>query len=400
MSLYVVDVAAIRRVYSSGLQLFEAGTFLLSLTLIKMFKIDVKLTMLALIPSALLFFFWFLLRQSMKEKFKVKQESFESMSDFVQESISGMAIVKAYVREAFEVFRFGVRKKNYFEKDYDFGKVRKRLWVISYVMGSLSFPALVAFGSYLAIFGNLPLAKLIVFISFFNTLNRPSWAIVELFQMVNHGNASAKRIANFLNEPTEIKDADDAIKLDHTVNGDIVFNNVTFNYPDDKNIVLNNLNFTIKEGESVGILGKTGSGKTTIIELLLRLYNLEQGSISIGGYDISKLTIENVRNAIGYVPQDNFLFSDTIKNNIAFSSKRLNDAKIIRASKQSAVYDNIKSFTQGFETILGERGTTISGGQKQRVSIARALVKNPNILILDDAVSAVDVKLKKKSYLN
>lgn len=400
MSLFIVDVEAIRMVYGPGILQFVDGTFLLGLTLTKMFLINIKLTCLALIPTLFLFILLMYLRRSMHDKFKDKQKSFENMSDFVQETVSGMAVVKAYVREAFEVLRFNRVKEDYMKKDYDHGKVQKKFWVISFTIISATFASIIAYGSYLIVFGGLPLGKLIVFMSFFGTLNWPVRAIVELIQLINNGNASAKRIIDFLEAPIDIKDSKDVIKTKSALNGDITFNNVSFNYPGDSNIVLNNLNFTIKKGESVGVLGKTGSGKTTIVELILRLYNVEKGKITIGGTDISKAPIKKVRDAIGYVPQDNFLFSDTIKNNVAFACDDVTENEIIQATKMSAVYDNITSFVGGFETKLGERGTTISGGQKQRISIARAIIKNPNILILDDAVSAVDVETEKEILAN
>jgi ATP-binding cassette subfamily B protein len=225
------------------------------------------------------------------------------------------------------------------------------------------------------------------------------FAISQLINLRAQGQASLKRISNILDTPVNIKDSDDVI-LDSKITGDIEFRNFNFNYPDSKIDVLHNINLHIKSGEFVGIIGRTGAGKSTFVDILLRTYNLNPGELFFDNVDIMKLPFKKVRDSIGYVPQDNFLFSDTISNNISFAYTDLEEEKIERAAKLSDVHDNIIDFKDQYKTILGERGVTLSGGQKQRVSIARALVKDPQILILDDSVSAVDTKTEEEILRN
>jgi ATP-binding cassette subfamily B protein len=225
------------------------------------------------------------------------------------------------------------------------------------------------------------------------------FAISQLINLRAQGQASLKRISNILDTPVNIKDSDDVI-LDSKITGDIEFRNFNFNYPDSKIDVLHNINLHIRSGEFVGIIGRTGAGKSTFVDILLRTYNLNPGELFFDNVDIMKLPFKKVRDSIGYVPQDNFLFSDTISNNISFAYTDLDEEKIERAAKLSDVHDNIIDFKDQYKTILGERGVTLSGGQKQRVSIARALVKDPQILILDDSVSAVDTKTEEEILRN
>lgn len=219
-------------------------------------------------------------------------------------------------------------------------------------------------------------------------------ALARFLSLFSQAQASGQRIKEFLDTKPTVVNNENPIEVDE-ISPSIVVNNLSFNYPDGDEQVLKDVSFEIKAGEMVGILGKTGSGKTTLVDLLLRVYNVEDDSILLGGYDVMKLPIKKVRDTIGYVPQDNFLFSDTIKNNIGFSRDKFTDEEIIDSAKFADIYENVVDFKEGFQTVLGERGVTVSGGQKQRISIARALTKNPDILILDDSVSAVDTKTEE-----
>ena len=215
---------------------------------------------------------------------------------------------------------------------------------------------------------------------------------------INQSNASLDRINEFMDQPIDIVD-NDVVEIDQ-IKGKIEFNNLNFKYPDGDETILENISFTINAGEMVGIIGKTGCGKTTIVDLLLRTYNVDENTILIDDNDIMKLPFKKVRDAIGYVPQDNFLFSDTISNNIGFAFEEVDEEKIVNAAMLADVHNNIIEFNEKYETVLGERGVTLSGGQKQRVSIARALIKNPPILIFDDSVSAVDTKTEETILSN
>ena len=395
MSYFIADVEAVRNIYGRGVMQLVDGTALLGIALYKMAMLDKFLTVLALLPSILVIMVMFMLRQEMQKRFIKKQKAFEMMNDFTQESISGLSIIRAYVRESFERLRFKKSTENYFENAYNYAKVQKKYFIYDYALISLAYVFIIAYGAYIVVFSGFNPGELVAFLALYGTMLWPLNAIVEFVQTFTQANGSSKRLAKFLDTEVEIKDGNDILNLDE-ISGSIKFNNLSFKYPDNDKYVLKNVSFEIKDGEKVGILGKTGSGKSTIVELLLRLYNVDKDKIIIGGQDVLNLPIKFVRDNIGYVPQDNFLFSDTIKNNIAFYNNNIDNEKIILASKQSAIYQNIMNFTNKFDTVIGERGVMISGGQKQRISISRAIIKDPNILILDDSVSAVDVETEKE----
>ena len=237
------------------------------------------------------------------------------------------------------------------------------------------------------------------FIGYVDTIIWPIFALAQIINLMARGRTSLKRISSLLDEKIDI--VDDKVVTPSDIKGDIEFRNFNFKFPDDKNLVtLKNINFHIKAGETIGIVGKIGSGKSTLVNMLFRLYNIEDNTLFIDGYDIMHLPIKFVRQNIGYCPQDNFLFSDTIKSNIAFSDDKITDEKVVEAAEFSDVKDNIEEFTEGYNTLIGEKGVSLSGGQKQRISISRAIVKNPAILVLDDSVSAVDVKTEEEILRN
>lgn len=258
---------------------------------------------------------------------------------------------------------------------------------------------ILGYGGYLVYRGVFNAGQLVEFIGYFTSIVWPVMAISELINMHSQGKASLNRITDLLEAPIEVKDSDRVYDMD-TIRGDIEFKHLTFRYPDGEYDVLQDVSFKISAGENVGLIGRTGSGKTTVVDLLLRTYNVPDGTIFLDGRDINTIPIKTTRKFCAYVPQDNFLFSDTIENNIEFASDDggLNEA--VNAAKYAAVDDNISEFSHGYDTVLGERGVTVSGGQKQRISIARALMKNASILILDDSVSAVDVKTEKQILKN
>ncbi len=250
------------------------------------------------------------------------------------------------------------------------------------------------YGGYLVYVGTFNAGQLVEFIGYFTAVVWPIMAVAELIDMASRGKASLKRVSELLDAKQDVIDRENVEEL-KDIHGDIEFRNLTFRYPDGEYNALEDISFTIQAGENVGLVGKTGAGKTTLVDLILRTYNVPDGTIFIDGHDVNTVAIRDVRAGCAYVPQDNFLFSDTIENNISFGTDDKERAAIIDAAVLADVDGNIQEFQDGYETVLGERGVTVSGGQKQRISIARALMKNAPILILDDSVSAVDTKTER-----
>ena len=399
MTFFINDLAAVRMAFGPGLMMVVDGLFLGGLTLYKMFKIDAMLTVYAFIPLVALSILMFFLRKSMQQKFKERQKSFEDMSDFVQENLSGISVIRAYVKEITSAIRFQVRTEDFFDKNMEF--VKKRLYFQTAITIALNIVmlTLIGYGGHLVINSTLTTEVLFEYITYFGILSWPVMALTRFISISSQASASAQRIGEFLDAKPLVND-DLAVETPD-LSGSIIADDLSFAYPDDPyTLVLENVSFEINQGEMVGILGRTGSGKSTLVDLLLRVYNVSMDSLFIDKNDIMTIPLHQLRDTIGYVPQDNFLFSDTIKANIGFSQSTLEDETIIEAAKLSDVYGNIVEFKQGFDTVLGERGVTVSGGQKQRISIARALAKDPKILILDDSVSAVDTKTEEAIIKN
>lgn len=394
MSYFINDLNAVRELYGRGTLMIVDGLFLGAFVLIRMFSLQPLMTAVALIPMVLMGVLVFFVNIKMEQKFKVRQEAFEYMSDFTQEAFTGIAVIKAYVREAAESLGFRKKSDDVYQKSMDHMKYAIAVNVIIDALINIVIIAILAYGAILIGYGNLSAGELTEYISYFFTLLWPVFAISFFMNLNGQAQASAKRIYAFLETKPQVVEKVDAIK-DVVLDGSIRANNLTFKYPDAEKPILKNLSFTIQKGEMVGILGKTGSGKSTLVELILHVYNTDKGMLFFGDYDISKLSIKTLRDHIGYVPQDNFLYSDTIKNNIGFAYDHIDDEKLVRVAKLADIHDNVTEFKHQYETMLGERGVTVSGGQKQRISIARALAKEPTILILDDSVSAVDTKTEE-----
>lgn len=403
MALYTNDLFTIRQVFGSGMIMLIDALFLGVIALYKMFVRNLTLTIISIIPLAFLAVASVFVGRFMKKKFEKRQEAFANLSDFAQESFSGLSVIKAFLKETQELKRFAKINKDNMDKNIDFIRTQMLLerLLFGFLIGSV-FVILYGVGGYIIYQGKkagFDIGTLTEFISYFDTLIWPMMAIASLINLSSQARASMDRIDKVLNHEVEIKDGKDIIK-DHEITGEITFNNLSFTYPNTEREVLSNISLTIPKGTSIGLIGKTGCGKSTLINLLLRIYNIEENSILLDGQDIMKLPIKQVREAISYVPQDNFLFSDTIANNIGFSKAEIDINDVRRASIASDVDENILEFTEQYETVLGERGVTVSGGQKQRISIARALMKNSEILILDDSVSAVDTKTEETIISN
>jgi ATP-binding cassette subfamily B protein len=311
------------------------------------------------------------------------------MSDIVQENISGIRVIKAFVQESKEIFAFRKINENNYNKNIRVVKLQAIMFPLAMMISGLSIAIVLGYGGYLAIIGRLSLGELVAFIQYLLILVWPMIAFGWCLNIMSQGSASLRRLEELFRIPPDIFDGE-PLKNIEQIKGRIVFRNLNFSYPGSEGINLKNISLDINVGETIGVVGRTGSGKTTLVNLLLRLYNPPKGTLFIDDIDILDMPLKVLRGAFGYVPQDNFLFSDTISNNIAFSSEQFSQNEIEAAAYRANIHNDIIDFPEGYKTIVGERGVTLSGGQKQRVSIARALIKKPPVLILDDAVSAVD----------
>ncbi len=399
MSLFTNDLDTFQECYSWGIMEFCDATFLGALAISKMWRMDPMLTGLALIPMAFLMASSILVGNYMTKKWDARQEAFSNLSDFAQESFSGIAVIKAFVKEAKELWAFKKLSKENEEANIAFTKasVLFRVLVMSFVESVICI--ILGYGGYLVFQGKFNAGQLMEFIGYFTAIIWPVMAVADLIDMTSRGRASVKRISELLDAKQDMVDREGVTPLSE-IRGDIEFRNLNFRYPDGEFDALRDVSFTIHAGENIGLVGRTGSGKTTLVDLILRTYNVPDGTLFIDGHDVNTVPIRDVRAGCAYVPQDNFLFSDTIANNIGFAVDEKKGEAIRKAAVMADVDGNIREFSKGYETILGERGVTVSGGQKQRISIARALLKDAPVLILDDSVSAVDTKTERTILQN
>ena len=394
MSLFTNDLETVQECFGDGVLMFADAMLLGLLAIYKMAKMNVVLTLFSLIPMVLLLAVSTIVGKSMMMKWEARQEAFSSLSDFAQENFSGIAVIKAFVKESRELWAFKKLNKDNEKANIEFTKISVLFHIFVTLFVESVICIILGYGGWLVYKDVFNAAQLIEFISYFSSVVWPIMAVSQLIDMSSRGKASLKRVSELLEAKINVQDKDDVTDVDY-IKGDIEFKNLTFRYPDADYDALENVSFSIKAGENVGIIGKTGSGKTTIVDLILRTYNVPDGTLFVDGYDVNSIPIKTVRKYSAYVPQDNFLFSDTIENNIAFATDGGNLDDVIRAAELSSVHENISEFALQYATVLGERGVTVSGGQKQRISIARALMKDANILILDDSVSAVDTETER-----
>ena len=394
MSLFTNDLETVQDCFGSGILMFVDAAVLGGMSIVKMFMMNKLLTLLSLIPMALMLIGGLILGKYLTLKWDKRQAAFSALSDFSQESFAGIAVIKAFVKETRELLEFKKLNKDNENKNVEYTKLSVSMRICVTLLVESVICVVLGYGGYLVYTDVFNAGKLVEYIGYFNSTIWPIMAISELIDMRSRGKASLNRIGELLDATPDVKDADGVSALEE-VKGDIEFRNLTFRYPDGEYDVLSNVSFKIAAGENVGIVGKTGSGKTTLVDLILRTYNVPENTLFIDGHDVNTVPIKDVRRGAAYVPQDNFLFSDTIENNISFATDDGSFDDVVNAAKLSDVDSNIVEFTEGYKTVLGERGVTVSGGQKQRISIARALMKNAPILILDDSVSAVDVKTEK-----
>ena len=394
MSLFTNDLDTIQECFGDGLLMFFDALFLGVLAFIKMWRMDVGLTLLTLIPLGLLLLIGTVMGKTMMKKWEVRQQAFSNLSDFAQESFSGYAVVKAFVKELKQLLSFRKLNIENEETNVSYTRVSTLMHVCIVMLVETVICVILGYGGYLVYKKQFNAGQLVEYIAYFSSVVWPVMAVSMLIEKSARGKASMNRISELLEAEIVVHDAPGVRDLPE-IKGKIEFRDLTFRYPDGEFNALEHVSFTIEPGESVGLIGKTGAGKTTIVDLILRTYNVPKGTLLIDDNDVNDISIRSVRDGCAYVPQDNFLFSDTIANNINFAYDELDEQAVEQAAVLSDVHDNIAEFRDGYKTILGERGVTVSGGQKQRISIARALMKNAPILILDDSVSAVDTDTEK-----
>lgn len=395
MALFTNDLETVQDCFGSGILMVADALFLGGMSVVKMFLMNPLLTLFSMIPMALLLAISSVVGHYLEKKWDKRQEAFSALSDFSQENFSGIAVVKAFVKETVELLRFRKLNRQNEDTNVDYVKSSTILHILVTLFMESVVCVILGYGGYLVYKEVFSAGQLVEFIGYFTSIVWPIMAISELIEMRSRGKASLNRIGQLLDAGIDVTDKPDVKEPDAPLTGDIEFRHLTFRYPGGDYDVLKDVSFHIKAGERVGIIGKTGAGKTTVVDLLLRTYNVPDGSILLDGIDVNAMPIRTVRKYAAYVPQDNFLFSDTIDKNIAFASDKFDDELICESARLADVDSNIREFSEGYKTMLGERGVTVSGGQKQRISIARALMKDAPILILDDSVSAVDVKTEE-----
>ena len=394
MSLYTNDLDTIQECFGDGILMFFDAAVLGIMALVKMWRMDFKLTLLALIPAGIMFAIGTVMSQVMTKRWEERQQAFSDLSDFAQENFSGIAVIKAFVKELKELTAFRKLNKENEEINVIYTKIATLLEVLVTLFVESVICVILGYGGWLVYRGQFNAGQLVEYIGYFEAIVWPIMAVSMLIEKTARGKASLNRIAELLDAPIDVTDHDGVAELQNP-RGGIEFRHLSFRYHDGEYDVLKDVSFTIQPGESVGIVGKTGAGKTALVDLLLRTYNVPDGTLFVDGQDVNTVSIHSVRDACAYVPQDNFLFSDTIAHNIGFGVDGASQEAIDHAAALADVRDNIVDFKDGYETILGERGVTVSGGQKQRISIARALLKDAPILILDDSVSAVDTRTER-----
>ncbi len=407
MSWFSSDVEAVEEFIGWGTIMMVDAIFLSVISIYKMVRLDIILSIIAIIPMLALIIWGNRVEKVMSEKWEERQKQYDRLYDFTQETFTGIRVIKAFVKEAQELKAFSKVAKDNSDSNLEFARLSIKFDVYIEMIIGITMTMLLGLGSYfvfrnmtgnaVALLGHsisITAAKLIVFIGYVDTLIWPMIAMGQILQMHSRFKTSSERIYRFLDEDEEIHNSENAVVL-ADCKGKINFSHFSFAYPDGNTHSLHDVSFEIQPGEMIGVVGKIGSGKTTLVNSLLHLYNIERGTIYIDDVDLMDIDITSLRDNIAYVPQDNFLFSDNIRNNISFAKTGAEMEAIRQAAKFADVDDNILGFSEGYETLTGERGVTLSGGQKQRISIARAYIKDAPIMIMDDSVSAVDMKTEE-----
>ena len=392
------DVSKVRMYAGPALMYSVTNITLLVVTLSYMFYSAPTLTLYAIAPLPFLSVAIYKLSAAIHKRSTIVQQYLSKLTSFTQESFSGISVIKAYGIEPRIIKDFNILSEGSKDKNIDLAKVQALFFPLMILLIGLSNILVIYIGGKQFITGEIKqLGTIVEFLMYVNMLTWPVAVIGWVTSMVQQAEASQKRINEFLNEKPAIENY---VETETKINGVIEFNNLSFTYSDTNITALKNISFKINPGETLAILGNTGSGKSTILELIGRLYDVDNGQLKVNNKNIKDLNISSLRGSIGYVPQDAFLFSDSILNNIKFGKENASNEEVFEAAKKASVHKNIIGFNQGYKTILGERGITLSGGQKQRVSIARAIIKDPQILLLDDCLSAVDTETEEQILNN
>ncbi|WP_294794692.1 ABC transporter ATP-binding protein [uncultured Fenollaria sp.] len=401
MSLATNDINAVRMTLGQGIIMFIDSTFLLILNLVMMIR-----TTNVLFASKVLFTIPLIILIVMRfggvihSRFKAVQAQYGKITDRAQENFSGIRIIKAFGQEEENAKLFREDNQDYYNKNIELAKLQSFFNPFIHVLSNISYMLLLFFGAKEVMAGTMLLGDFIAFNAYLGLMMWPARALGMVIVFMQRGAASMDRLTNIFRTEPEIVDREGAIELDE-IKGNIEFKNVSFKYAPELPYALKDISFKIEPGKTLAILGRTGSGKSSIVNVLLRLYDINEGEILVDGHEVKDVTLNSLRENISYVPQDDFLFSKTVKENIEFHYEHeLDDEMIEKYAKIAGVYDDIIEFKDGFDTILGERGVTLSGGQKQRVSIARALAKEKNVLIMDDSLSAVDTQTEEEILKN
>ena len=401
MSWFTNDIEQIQDYLGFGVVMMVDGFALTFMCFFKIARLSWQFLIILLIPMILIVVWGLLVEKFMADNWTKRQEAFDKLYDFAQESFTGIRVIKAFVKQRHEILAFGKVAHENKDVNVRFALISIGFDVVIEIVIGLLLALILGFGGYLAITGEnisflgmqfaISGKELVTLVGYFDSLIWPLIAMGSIVAMYSRSKASMKRIENYMNAPEDIKDAPDAVVL-KDVKGKIEFKNFSFTYPTKDKESLEDINLVINPGESIGIVGRIGRGKTTLVNALLRIYNVKEGTVFIDDIDIMKANVHSLRYSVAYVPQDNFLFSDTVRRNIAFGDINLDDEKVKFAADFACVGGDIEHFKDKYETVTGERGVTLSGGQKQRISIARAFIKDSPIMVLDDSVSAVDVK--------
>jgi len=386
------DVSKVRMYFGPAVMYTMNMIVLFAVAIIKMYKIDTTLTNYTLLPLPVLSVSIYLLSRVINKRSMIVQQYLSKLTANAQETFSGISILKSYGIEKNAMVEFGTISEISKEKNIDLFKAQALFFPLMVLLIGLSNILVIYIGGLRYIAGEISIGVIAEFIMYVNMLTWPVAVVGWVTSIIQEAEASQERINEFLKHEPEIKNL---IETPSTINGTIEFKDVSFTYDDTNITALKNLSFQITQGETLAILGNTGSGKSTILNLIARLYDVESGEVLIDGINIKDINLDDLRQSIGFVPQEAFLFSDTIKNNIKFGDDNASDAKIEQAAKDAYIHHNIIEFNKGYHTYVGERGVTLSGGQKQRVSIARAIIKEPKILIFDDCLSAVDTETEE-----
>ncbi|MDD7332769.1 MAG: ABC transporter ATP-binding protein [Lachnospiraceae bacterium] len=411
MTRFTSDLNSIRMAIGMAvICVFDAVVMSAMVIVQMMHYVDVRLTLMAVIPMLFILFGELYYGKVIMARFKARQEAVSDLTDFVQESFSGIRVIKAFVREKAQRYAFARENQKNLEKNLDIARMQSLVMPLLDVIIGLSSLITLLFGGYLAVNGQISLGRFVAFNQYINMLVWPMLACGEAVNMFSMGGASLKRVKAVFDAEPEVKDpqnGDEGIRAaeevpvqEHEIAGHIRLEHLTFTHQDSNEPVLNDITLDVPAGTTLAIVSKTGGGKSTLVNLLLHLYNTKRGMIFIDNRDINDIPLKELRENIAYVPQDNFLFSDTLRSNISFGVEDEDMEEIVAATKAACIHDSIAEFPDGYETIVGERGVTLSGGQKQRSSIARALMKDAPILILDDALSAVDTDTEEQILEN